>query len=181
MGLRQMEPTMERIGEKKFYITPFSAFKAANLTGELASVLAPLLGALAPLVGESSQKGESGQKDTGLMDIDAGKAVAAMSGCSSISGDRLEALMKKLLLSDNIVVEAPDEDGNVRPERLDRELADELFCGEVHEMFLLCFYVIRLNFNGFFKNLTALSGRGKVGEEEAPEAKSATAMIRRIL
>jgi len=180
MGLRQMEPTIERIGTKKFYITPFSAFKAANLTGELASVLAPLLGTLAPLVGESSSKGESSQKDAGLMDIDAGKAVAAMSGCGSISGDKLEVLMKRLLLGDNIVVEAPDEDGNVRHERLDRELADELFCGEVHEMFLLCFYVIRLNFNCFFKKLTALSGKGKVGEEEAPEAKTA-AMIRRIL
>ena len=43
MALKQMEPTKETVGGYNFYIKPFAAFKAANLTGELASVLAPLL------------------------------------------------------------------------------------------------------------------------------------------
>ena len=28
MALKQVEPTMETVGENKFYITPFAAFKA---------------------------------------------------------------------------------------------------------------------------------------------------------
>ena len=66
MALRQVEPTVVNVAGMDFYITPFSAFKAANLTGELASVLAPLLGALAPLV--------NGDNEKDLMDVDADKA-----------------------------------------------------------------------------------------------------------
>ena len=55
MALKQMEPTKETVGGYNFYIKPFAAFKAANLTGELASVLAPLLGALAPLVSDQKE------------------------------------------------------------------------------------------------------------------------------
>ena len=45
---------------------------------------------------------------------------------------------------------------------LDMDLVNEIFCGEVQDMFILAFYVIRLNFNGFFKKL---AGRfGKAGE-----------------
>ena len=87
MALKQMEPTKETVGGYNFYIKPFAAFKAANLTGELASVLAPLLGALAPLV--------SDQKEGSLMDVDAAQAAEALSNCTNISGDKMEKLMQK--------------------------------------------------------------------------------------
>ena len=51
-----------------------------------------------------------------------------------------------------------DEDGNQHAERLTSDLVNEIFCGEVQDLFILCFYVIRLNFNGFFKKITGLSG-----------------------
>ncbi len=152
MALKQMEPTKETVGGYNFYIRPFAAFKAANLTGELASVLAPLLGALAPLVAD---KGEEGS----LMDIDAGQAAEALSNCTNISGDKMEKLMQKLLLGGHIVVELPDEEGEVKPQRLDMDTANEIFCGEVQDMFVLCFHVIKLNFNGFFKKIAGLSGK----------------------
>lgn len=109
MALKQMEPTKETVGGYNFYIKPFAAFKAANLTGELASVLAPLLGALAPLV--------SDQKEGSLMDVDAAQAAEALSNCTNISGDKMEKLMQKLLLGGHIVVELPDEEGEFKPER----------------------------------------------------------------
>lgn len=162
MALRQMEPMKVKVGEYNFYITPFPAFKAANITGELASVLAPLLGVLAPLVDGGNQKeGGEGSDGGSLMDIDAGKAAEAIAGCSAISGDKLEKLMQKLLLGRNIVVEAPNQDGEVEAQRLDMDLANELFCGEVQDMFVLCFHVIRLNFNGFFKRFAARSGKAE--------------------
>ncbi len=151
MALKQMEPTKEKVGGYNFYIKPFAAFKAANLTGELASVLAPLLAALAPLV--------SDQKEGSLMDVDASQAAEALSNCTNISGDKMEKLMQKLLLGGHIVVELPDEEGETKAERLDMDIANEIFCGEVQDMFILCFHVIKLNFNGFFKKIAGLSGK----------------------
>ena len=151
MALKQMEPTKEKVGGYNFYIKPFAAFKAANLTGELASVLAPLLGELAPLV--------SDQKEGSLMDIDAAQAAEALYNCTNISGDKMEKLMQKLLLGGHIVVELPDEEGETKAERLDMDIANEIFCGEVQDMFILCFHVIKLNFNGFFKKIAGLSGK----------------------
>lgn len=157
MALKQMEPTEVQIGENKFYIRPFAAFKAANLTGELASVLTPLFGAFAPLLKDS--KGEEEGKD--LMDIDAGDAANAIANCNGISGDKLEKLMRKLLLSGNIAVEFTDENGETEGAKLTADLADEIFCGNVQDMFLLCFHVIQLNYNGFFARLSSLSGKVK--------------------
>lgn len=158
MAMKQLEPTTVKVGGMKFYITPFPAFKAANLTGELASVLAPLLGAFAPMIGDGDD----------LMDVDVSKAAEAISGCSAIKGDKLELLMQKLLVGGNIVVEAPNEEGDIEPQRLDMDLANELFCGEVQDMFVLCFHVIKLNFNGFFKKFANLSGKVGEAKEKTP-------------
>lgn len=160
MALKQMEPTMETVGGYNFYIRPFAAFKAANLTGELASVLAPLLGALAPLV--------SDQKEGSLMDVDAAQAAEALSNCTNISGDKMEKLMQKLLLGGHIVVELPDEEGKTKAERLDMDIANEIFCGEVQDMFILCFHVIKLNFNGFFKKIAGLYGKAGSAVPKTP-------------
>lgn len=162
MAMRQMEPTKVKVDGMNFFISPFAAFKAANLTGELAATLAPLLGALSPLVGTSEEESEEG----GLMDIDAGKAAEAIGGCSAINGDKLETLMKKLLLGGHVVVELEKEDGTIEPERLTLDIANEVFCGNIQNMFVLCFHVIKLNFNGFFKKFAGLFGKQKPAEGE---------------
>lgn len=159
MGLKQMEKSKQNVGGVEFYISPFPAFKAANLTGELASVLAPLLGVLAPLVGDGKN---------GLMDIDVSKAADAISGCSNIDGDKLEKLMQKLLLGGHIVAEIENERGEVEPKRLDKDTVNEMFCGDVQDMFVLCFHVIKLNFNGFFKRFANLSGKEELAEAKVP-------------
>lgn len=156
MGLKQTETTQVVVGEKNFYITKFPAFKAANLTGELTSLLAPLFGVLAPLVDDDSTDG--------LGDVDVTKAASALSGCADISGDKLELLMQKLLLGGHIAVEVEDEEGNVEAERLTKDVANEVFCGDVQDMFVLCFHVIKLNYNGFFKKFGNLSGKVKAAE-----------------
>ena len=153
MGLKQMEPVVEKLGDFTFYITPFPAFKAANLSGELASTLTPLLTALVPLLGGDDEDGKGG-----LFDVDVTKAASAISSCAAIDGNKIEKLAKALLLTGNVSVEYTDEDGNQHAERLDQDLVNEIFCGEVQDLFILCFYVIRLNFNGFFKRIAGLSG-----------------------
>ena len=85
------------------------------------------------------------------------------------SGSKVESMMKKLLIAHkNVVVELPvmDEDdvetGEYSQEILDMDIVNEIFCGDVQNMFILAFYVIRLNFNGFFERLAGPSG--KAGE-----------------
>lgn len=39
MALKQMEATKVKVGGNNFFIKPFPAFKAANLTGELLSLI----------------------------------------------------------------------------------------------------------------------------------------------
>lgn len=158
MSLKQMEPTKVEVGGNAFFIRPFPAFKAANLTGELASVLSPLLGAIVPLIG-------AGEGNDSIMDMDiekVGEKVAeGVLGSINISGDKIESLMKKLLLGGNIAVEYEDENGETQQDRLDKDLADELFCANVQDMFVLCVHVVRLNFQGFFERIAGLSGKAK--------------------
>ena len=166
MAMKQMETTNVKISGIDFYIKPFPAFKAANLTGELASVLTPLLSAFAPLLNENDD--ESDNENRSLMDVDVSKAAEAMSNCSAINGDKLEILMKKLLLGGHISVEVPDENGDVEVTKLDMDIANEVFCGEVQDMFILCFYVMKLNFKGFFKKLVNLSGKVELAKVKTP-------------
>ena len=164
--MKQLETTEVVVSGTKFYIKPFPAFTAANISGELASVLTPFLGALAPLLddkkdgdkeGADSEINETAEKEKSLSDIDAGEAAKAMSTVS-ISGDKLEKLMRKLLLGGHIAFEDEDEDGNTEPKKLNIDEANELFCGDVQDMFVLCFHVIRINFNGFFKKFAPQFG-----------------------
>lgn len=151
MALKQMEATNVKIGENTFFIKPFKAFEAVNLSGELTSVISPLVGAIAPLVGNEN-----------ILDseVDVRKVADSFSGID-IDGNKLERLMKKLLLGGNVVIEYEDESGETQQEALDQDLANEVFCGNVQDMFVLCIHVIRLNFNGFFKRLTTLSGKAE--------------------
>ena len=141
---KQLETTEKVIGENTFYIRPFPAFVAAGLSGDLAALVAPMLGGLASLIGDSNEN---------VMDVEAEKAVPALtSAFATLSGDKVESLLTKLLIKhENISVSGPETDGEVK--RLNTELANEVFCGEVQDMYVLCFEVIRLNFKGFFKKL----------------------------
>ncbi len=161
MKLRQIESHKVNLGEYVFYIKPFPAFKASNITGDLASVLSPLIGLLAPLVST---------KDS-LMDIDVNKIAESLSGTNIVSGDKLEPLMEKLLLGGHIVIEFEDENGDKQQEKLDRDIVDEAFCGNVQDMFVLCIHVIKLNFNGFFGKLATLSGKAESVAVKIPRKK----------
>ena len=54
--MKQQEAVRESIGDYNFYIRPFPALTAANMTGDLAGLVTPMLGALAPLVGKQLSK-----------------------------------------------------------------------------------------------------------------------------
>jgi hypothetical protein len=134
----------------------------AEMTGDLATMLTPVLAALLPLVGNSEGEDDS---ESGIMDIDVNDAAGAISKAMvGFSGKKVAEMMKKLLITNkNIVIEITDSDtGDVTQDYLDMDTVNEIFCGEVQDMFILAFYVIRLNFKGFFKKLAGQYGN--VGE-----------------
>lgn len=167
MGLKQLEPTIVTIGEVKFYICPFPAMKAANISGELTTVLSPLLGALTPILDKiNDSDDDSDNSEKSFLDENAGEVLGSVMTNVSIKGDDVERLMKKLLLGGHISVEYESDDGNTESEKLTADLLNELFCGNVQDMYVLCWHVIKTNFGGFFKKLSALSGKaGLAGEK----------------
>lgn len=146
--MKQLESREVTVGENIFYIRPLPAFKAANLSGELAALVLPLVTGLTSLIPAGTTAENMGN---GLFDIDvkdAGPAIIA--AFSSLSGDKIEAILKHLLIAGkNISVEVPGE----RVQILTEDLANEVFCEDVQDMFILAFEVIRTNYNGFFKKL----------------------------
>lgn len=157
--MKQLNTTEKVIGENTFYIKPFPAFTSVNISGELAAVLSPVLGAIAPVIGGAvADKTADDKEDASILDMDIEKAIPALATAfSSVSGDRLERLMKRLLIDHkNVSVEGEITEGRVR--LLTPDLANEVFCEDVQDMFILCFEVIKLNFKGFFKKISTLSG-----------------------
>ena len=146
--MKQLESREVTVGENIFYIRPLPAFKAANLSGELAAIVLPLVTGLTSLIPAGTTAENMGN---GLFDIDVKDAGPAISAAfSSLSGDKIEAILKHLLIAGkNISVEVPGE----RVQILTEDLANEVFCEDVQDMFILAFEVIRTNYNGFFKKL----------------------------
>ena len=146
--MKQLESREVTVGENIFYIRPLPAFKAANLSGELAALVLPLVTGLTSLIPAGTTAENMGN---GLFDIDLKDAGPSISAAfSSLSGDKIEAILKHLLIAGkNISVEVPGE----RVQILTEDLANEVFCEDVQDMFILAFEVIRTNYNGFFKKL----------------------------
>ena len=139
------------ISGNTYYVRPFGAFTAANLTGELSAVIAPLVGTAAFLMDSSSS----------AFDLNIEKAMPALvSGFSSLSGDKTERLMKLLLVEHgNISV---DVEGKRETQLLTEDLADDLFCGEIDGMMILVFEVIKANYSGFFERAAQMLSGSRI-------------------
>lgn len=148
--MKQMEVTKKKIGENTFYIRPFPAFTAANISGELSSVMAPIIGGLAGLI--------DGREADEVMDMDISEAVPSITeALGNVDGDKVEHLMQRLLITyKNISVAGVATDGET--ELLNMDMANEIFCGEIDEMVMLCAEVVKVNFGGFFKKVADRSG-----------------------
>ena len=153
--MKVFEAKERQIGGVMFYVRPLPAFTAANLSGELFGAILPALGSLAPIMGA---KGDPAN----LLDLDSEVAAQALAkGASGISGDKLECLLKKLLVQHkNISFESigPFDTKKSKPQILTEDLANDMFCGDVQDMFVLAFDVIKSNYSGFFEKLGSLFG-----------------------
>ena len=152
--MKQFEPIERTINGKTFYIRPFPAFTASNVSGELFSAILPMIGSVAPMATNAIKDWSVSAIDA---DIDLDSTVPAIAkGLSGLSGDRVESLLKRLLVKyRNISVEM-EGTGDSQP--LTEDLANEVFCGNVQDMFILAAEVIRVNYSGFFERLGNLFG-----------------------
>lgn len=176
--MKRMETTEKVIGENTFYIRPFSAFTAANISAELTSVLSPMVGSVGAIIGKVDASGaEDSVYLADIMNLDMEKALPALAAAfGSLSGDRMEKLMLRLLVDNkNIAVEGEATDG--RTVQMSKDLADEVFCGEVQDMFILCYEVIKVNYGNFFKKLVAQFGRQQADTEMEATSSDATASL----
>ena len=150
--MKQTTPVVKEIGDVRFYIRPFPAFTAANMTGDLANMATPLLAAIAPIAVKALNS-----KDSKVLDTDVAELAPSLQGAfSGMSGDKLERMSRKLLIDNkNISVEL---EGEEKAKLLTQDLANEIFCGEIQDMFILMAHVIQANFTGFFKKLAARFG-----------------------
>lgn len=164
---KQFEYTEVNIGENTFHIKPFPAFTAANISGELAAVLSPILGGIVSVVPDKAFEKDVTVDDVvaSIDDMDIDDALPAISKAfSGLSGDKFEALMKKLLVNHKNISVDVDE----KTEILTYDIANEVFCGDVQDMYILCYHVIKINFSGFFKKIGNLFGKRKEATEETP-------------
>ena len=175
--MKRTTPETVTVNDTVFFVFPFSAFTAANLSGEVIALIGPVVGSFLPLAGKGTENAQKADPDEqndpdeqegGILDreIDmeeAGKAVA--NAFCGLSGDKVERLLRKLLV-DNGNIAYENENG--KRERLTPDTVDELFCGNAQGLFVLAFHVIRVNYSGFFGKLPTLFGnRLKSAAEKA--------------
>ena len=157
--MKQITPSEHVLGDHTFYARPFPAFTATRITGDLGNVLIPILGAVAPFLGDD----KTDRKDKkGMLDTDISQVAPAMSQAfSTLDGEKFERLMRELLTDyGNIAYKATGS--TEMPTTMTSDAANELFCGDVQDMFVLAFFVIKQNFSGFFKKLSTQFGLRKL-------------------
>lgn len=153
---KMMQPIEQKIGGNTFYIYPLPAFTAANLSADVISLLAPLIGGIAGALG--TQDGGLGESKD-LMDMDVSEAAPHIAGAfSSLSADKTERLLRNLLMNKNVVVK---QEGSADVDYLTEDKCNEIFCGNVQNMFVLAFHVIKVNYGDFFESIGSRSGSVK--------------------
>lgn len=155
--VKMMKPTEQKIGRNTFYIYPLPAFTAANLSTEVISLLSPLVGGIAGAFKEGNT--ESRTENKSLMDMDISEAAPHIAGAfSSLSADKTEFLLRKLLLSEKVAVLT---EGAAEAVYLTEDICNEIFCGNAQDMFVLAFHVIKVNYKDFFESIGSQSGSVK--------------------
>ena len=153
-----IEPVVKTIGDYDYYIRPFSAFLASNISGELIATLSPVLGTLVSFFDEAGKSGDEITANS-IMDMDlSGSAITVVQAFKSVDGAKLEKLLRTLLCAHRNIAFAPAGTSEGEIETLDASYIDKVFTGEIENMFLLALEVIKVNYSGFFKKLSSRSG-----------------------
>lgn len=187
---RQMEPHKVAIGQVEYAIYPFSAFDAAEISGDLANFLSPLVAGIVPVIGvvanstlgEDASEAKAQRAIAALLEEDVQSYVPViMTTLKAVDGNSLKVILKKLLVEyKNIACEYRDENGKVVQTVLTEDVANQVFVGGLDEMVMLAIEVVKVNFSGFFRKLLARFGE-QTGSEEETDQKNSDSSTRDIL
>lgn len=148
--MKQFDPISKTIGSNEYKIYPFPAFKAANLSGELIKTVAPAISVFTAMFADKTVQDIA---DTAVQDLD---GAAISSAFANLDGNVVERLLKQLLITNrNIVIVNNDYPDGAW---LTEEIANETFCMNVQDMYILAYNVIKTNYSGFFKKPISQSG-----------------------
>ncbi len=148
-----MQPAEKQIGRYTFYIYPLPAFTAARLSTEVIGLLSPLVGGIVNAFKDSE---DNSTEKKNLLDMDVSEAAPYIAGAfSSLSADKVEKLIRELLLGGQVAVRGDDSED---AEYLTEDKCNEVFRGNTQNMFVLAFYVLKENYGDFFENIGIQSG-----------------------
>lgn len=152
MKVARFDVKNKKIGENTFYVRPLPPLTALRLYGDLQKTLT------ASLRGGLTTKGESDSITETLLnsDINIGNIIAQLG--ANFNGEVLTQFTERLLDKDYVSVKPKGETEAVV---LDEQMVNELFTGNILEMFKLEFFVIEVNFGDFFDLIPNLSGLQK--------------------
>lgn len=155
--LKQIDPKLVRYDGIEFAIYPFPAMTAANISGNLAKFIGPMIAAALPLFGGGGNTEEEiGESAVSRLFSMSNKDLLPMvdTALSVLDGDNVQRILNELLVKyGNINCEYEDDNGETRQEKLTRKLLDEIFIGHLDSMLFLAIDVVKLNFADFFTNL----------------------------
>lgn len=147
--VKMMQPTERKIGKYIFYIYPLPAFTAASLSTEVIGLLAPLVGGIAGAFKDSNK--DSSEEKKSFMDMDISDAAPyIVNAFSSLSANKVDNLIKNLLLNEHVAVR---EEEFTEAVYLTEDKCNEVFRGNVQNMFVLAFYVLKENYGDFFESI----------------------------
>lgn len=153
------------VGGATFYVAPFPVFTSARITAMLAKVVSPVIGSIIVLLGGD----EEGMEEDYVTASDLDSAMQAFaSAIGTLNPADFERLMRELLVNSRNIVWANEE--NRDGEILTEDDLNALFAGDVQNMYILAYHVLKTNFRGFFEKFKSLSGsrmaealKGKIG------------------
>lgn len=175
--MRKTEVTISGIS---FFVAPFPVFTAARITASLSKVLSPVLGGLLAILGGEDDEEDSAAEDTDISSVSRSDVAAAMpafvEAFNGLNPLEFERLMRELLINSRNIAWKSDESPDA--EILTEEVLDALFAGNVQDMYILAFHVLKCNFGGFFEKFKNLSGnqliRQLMGSKGSPDTGDST-------
>ena len=152
---RAIQPVEKELAGYVFYIRPFAAFVSSNVFTDILSIISPLAMSLLPALFDEDGDGE----EKSLLDMDLEKAAPfVIKAFSSISSEKMDKTLKALLIRERNIhfAEVGGQENDVA--LLDYDTANAMFVGDLADMYLLAFEVIRINYGNFFERLSNRSG-----------------------
>ena len=161
------------IGEYKFYIHYFGAWTAQRIGLRFKDILARATASAAVEIGGVMKNMET----ENFFDLEANAALvpALIKIMRELDTSTLEDLTKELIINHkNIAFEPDGYTGSPDPRILDYDAADQIFSGDLQDMYILIAHVLKANYESFFVKGQALFGSLKESIMTAVEINTAS-------